>query len=296
MSLKAYRKDMKLGEGTYGCVFHATYLPTNEQVVLKLVRMEQEEDGIPPSSVREVCILKSLNHPNILKLREVICEDMKITMACEFMEKDLKNFLVKPRMSPDLLRSYAFQLLCGTKYLHRIGIVHRDIKPENILINKHGFLKLGDFGSAAYCFHPIPYELDEVKTPWYLAPEILINAPVHGTEIDIWSAGCVIAEMARGNLFMGDSKVDQIIKITEVLGFPLEEEYPDFYRFKCSNIPIADKEKPDFKQFFKNVDPLLVDLLSKMLQMNPEKRINAEEALEHPYFEKITPSLKHMCM
>nr|pir probable protein kinase (EC 2.7.1.37) cdc2/cdc28-related - Trichomonas vaginalis [Trichomonas vaginalis] len=276
MDLSAYHKDMKLGEGTYGSVFRATHIPTDQPVVLKLVRMDLEEDGIPPSSVREVCILKSLNHPNILHFREVICKDSKIIMVCEFMDMDLKNFLSKRRMNPDLLRSYAFQLLCGTYYLHRIGIVHRDIKPENILIDRNGLLKLGDFGTAAYCFHPIPYDIEEIKTPWYLAPEILINAPAHGTEIDIWSIGCVIAEMARGNLFMGDSQVDQLIKITEVLGIPSEEDYPDFYKYKINNMPCMKKEKPDFNSFFPGVDPELVDLISKMLQMNPEHRINAQ--------------------
>lgn len=178
MSLSNYEKHQKLGEGTYGAVFRAVNTKTQETVALKLVRMDQEDDGIPANSLREISLLRTMNHVNIIRLQEVYCEDGRLTMVLDYMDKDLRRYLDRQKSRPTndkLICSYSFQLLCGVYYLHRNGIIHKDIKPENLLIDRLGFLKIGDFGNARVCLRPFQSFEGNESFLWYYAPELLFS-------------------------------------------------------------------------------------------------------------------------
>ena len=293
MSLNDYRKEQKLGEGTYSTSFRATHIPTGETVIMKQYRIDQEEDGIPASSIRELSILSRIQHINFVTLRDIIYDNEKITMIQEQLEMNIREYLArkKNKIDPRLLRSYALQLINAVLYLHKMGITHRDLKPDTIFIDRKGHIKLINLRSAITSFHYIENSFEQMKTHWYAAPERLMDSPFYSRAVDIWSAGCIIAEMACGNqpLFMGDSPVDQLVKICTVIGTPSKEEYPSFYEFQeeaiLKNYP--KDTPPTIDEQFKNLDPQLADLLKKMLVINPEKRITAFDAINHPYFDSL---------
>ena len=299
MSFSNYTKAQKLGEGTYGAVFRAINNTTNEEVALKLVRMDQEDDGIPATSLREISILQSTGHNNIIHLEEIICEEGRVTMVFEFMQKDLGKYLssLKKPMGFELIRSYSFQLLCGVYYLHKNGIIHRDIKPINLLINRSGMLKIGDFGCARICHRPFASFDAFDGILWYYAPETLLHEYPYDLAIDIWSCGCVIAEMAkREPLFKGDSQIDQINQIISLLGMPTNDSWPEFFNYISKDFPFPNNCKNRLDEIFQGMDPLLIDLISKLLEMNPRKRLTAEEAVHHPFFDTIPEPLKELCL
>ncbi|KAK8885271.1 hypothetical protein M9Y10_040717 [Tritrichomonas musculus] len=301
MSDFIYEKAQKLGEGTYGAVFRANNTKTKEVVALKLVRMDQEDDGIPANSLREISLLRSMNHVNIIHLQEVSCEDGRITMVLDYMDRDLRIYLDRQKnkpTNPKLICSYSFQLLCGIYYLHRNGIIHKDIKPENLLIDKVGYLKIGDFGNARICHRPFQSFEGNESFVWYFAPELLFAKHPFDFPVDIWSCGCTIAEMVRKEpLFNGDSNIDQLIQIIRLLGLPSEESWPGFKEYLPADFPIPQEETPDFSKFFpEDTDPDLLDLLSGLLQMNPKKRLTAEQAVHHKFFDNIPQNLKDICL
>jgi serine/threonine protein kinase len=298
-SLSAYTVIEKLGEGTYGEVFKARHNETNEMVVLKRIHIDYHDDGVPVETIREVSILKDVQHVNIVTLLDVLPSESRITLVLEQMDRDLQYFIRTTRnpINPALLRSYAFQLLCGVAYLHSNRIVHRDIKPDNILINRKGLLKLTDFGLARYYSLPITPLTPSVTTLWYRAPEDLFDAGNYGLAIDVWSAACVIAEMARGRpLFPGDSPIDQTGQILRVLGPPREGDWPSWPGLKPLCQTMRTIESHSFDSVFEGTDPILVDLLRKMLVVNPAARITAIDALSHPYFDTVPPGIVEMCM
>lgn len=298
--LSSYEKVQKLGEGTYGAVFRAIHRETKETVALKLVRMDQEDDGIPGNSLREISILQSVEHPNIIAMREVICEEGHINLVFEFMDRDLRNYLERMKakpISPGLIQSYSFQLLCGIYYLHKNRILHRDIRPGNLLIDRSGFLKIGDFGSARICHRPFySYEGNDTLMS-YNSPELLFSDYPVDFAIDLWSAGCTIAEMIRKcPLFNGDSQIDQLNQIIKIIGMPNEESWPEFKSHLSVDI-VPQANSPPFASYFPDdVDPNLLDLLSKLLTLNPRQRITAEEAVHHKFFDTVPQGLIDICL
>lgn len=298
-SLSQYRKVEKLGEGTYGEVYVGMDIATNDIVAIKQIRLAHQADGISSGDLREVTLLKATNHINIIKMREAIIQDGRVVLILEFMDTNLRSYLNKWRLRPlngDLVKSYAYQILCGCAYLHSNRIIHRDLKPENILINKCGILKVSDFGLARIFSIPITPLTPHTGSTWYSAPEMLMGTDAYGVEVDVWSAGCVIAEMARGiPLFPGDSDIDQIAHIFQAQGTPTEEEWPDWSPAGSAFRSLPIYEKRDFGAYLNVQDECLTDLLCKLLALNPEHRITAVDALSHPYFASIPESLK-MCI
>lgn len=299
MALSNYVKKDKLGEGTYGVVYKAVDKRTNETVALKKILLEQEEEGIPATSIREISILKDLKHTNVVGLKEVINSRGKLVMVLEYLDMDLKKYLEVQQspISPMLIKSYTYQILAGLCYCHCQRIIHRDMKPQNLLLNRQGLIKIADFGLARAFTIPLRSYTHEVVTLWYRAPEILLGSSYYSVGIDVWSVGCIMAEMFRKSpLFQGDSEPDQIYAIFEVLGTPNDEIWPEF-----SSLPeykegrFKQWPKRSLAEFVTGADPLALDLIEKMLVYDPAKRISAKDALSHPYFDDLSATVKDAC-
>lgn len=293
--LSAYRKVGKLGEGTYGKVYLAQDNRTSEYVALKKMTLQSEDEGIPSTAIREISLLKELsNHPNIVKLKEVLYLKSKLYLIFEYLDRDLKQYLDSVEaMDPMLIKSYMYQMLKGTLFCHTHRILHRDLKPQNLLIDKKGRLKLADFGLSRTFNIPIRQYTHEVVTLWYRAPEILLGQQRYSTPVDIWSAGCIFAEMvSKSPLFPGDSEIDQIFRIFRTLGTPNESTWPGVTKLPEYQSSFPQHTRQPFAKLFPNLEPEGVDLMESMLQYEPEKRISATSALNHPYFDNLPQSLK----
>jgi serine/threonine protein kinase len=289
-SLDRYLKMEKVGEGTYGVVYKAKDLVTGDIVALKKIRLDAEDEGVPSTAIREISLLKELAHPNIVRLVNVLLIENKLYLVFEFLDKDLRKYsdIVKKNMHKMLIKSYLYQLLKGIYFCHQHRVLHRDLKPQNLLIDRKGNLKIGDFGLARAVGIPIRTYTHEVVTLWYRAPEILLGGRQYSTPVDVWSIGCIFAEMVTCSpLFPGDSEIDQLFKIFRCLGTPNEEIWPGVSSFK--------DYKPTFPQWTGNhlakqvpgIEPLGLDLLKRMLVYEPSKRISAREALQHEYFKDL---------
>lgn len=298
MALANYVKKDKLGEGTYGVVYKAVDKRTNETVALKKILLEGEEEGIPATSLREISILKDLKHPNIVELKEVINSRGKLVMVLEYLDMDLKRYLETNHnpLSPMLIKSYTYQILAGLCHCHCQRIIHRDMKPQNLLLNRSGLIKLADFGLARAFTIPLREYTHEVVTLWYRAPEILLGSNYYSVGIDIWSVGCIVAEMfTRTPLFQGDSELDQIYSIFEILGTPTNEIWPEFTDLPEYKDTFRKWPKKNLADVVKGADPRAIDLIEKMLTYDPARRITAKEALSHPYFDDLPQTVKEAC-
>ena len=206
-------------------------------VALKKIRLEQEDEGVPSTAIREISLLKEMRHENIVRLFNIVHVDgKKLYLVFEFLELDLKKYMEslsvedggrgKPLpdgsseylatlgLGPDVVRKFLWQMCQGIRYCHMRRVLHRDLKPQNLLIDRDGNLKLADFGLARAFGVPLRTYTHEVVTLWYRAPEILLGGRQYSTGVDMWSIGCIFAEMVtRRPLFPGDSEIDQIFKI-----------------------------------------------------------------------------------
>jgi serine/threonine protein kinase len=288
--MEKYIKIDKLGEGTYGIVYKAKNKETGQIVALKRIRLDSEDEGVPCTAIREISLLKELKHPNIVSLFEVIHTERKLTLVFEFCDQDLKKYLDQHGgiISKPTMKSFLYQLLRGVAFCHEKRVLHRDLKPQNLLINRRGELKLADFGLARSSGIPVRSYSHEVVTLWYRPPDVLMGSRNYSTSIDIWSAGCIFAEMATGRpLFPGSNSSDQLLRIFKKLGTPTEETWPGV------------RQLPEFKDDFPifpvtplptlvpGLDELGYSLLEQMLQYNPNERISAEKAMRHEYFADV---------
>lgn len=291
-----YSKISKLGEGTYGVVYKAQNRETGEVVALKRIRLDSEDEGVPCTAIREISLLKELKHANIVRLYDVLHTEKKLTLVFEYCEQDLKKYLDScgGEVSPMQVKSFLFQLLRGVAFCHEHRVLHRDLKPQNLLINKRGELKLADFGLARAFGIPVRSYSHEVVTLWYRAPDVLLGSRRYSTSIDIWSAGCIFAEMAQGGrpLFPGSAAQDQLIRIFKLLGTPNEStwfgvtELPEWNKYE---FPIYPPQP--IGNTVTNLDAMGLQLLQSMLQYTPDLRISAEEAMRHPYFNDLQPRM-----
>ncbi|XP_037802398.1 cyclin-dependent kinase 2-like isoform X1 [Penaeus monodon] len=294
MSVQNYEKIEKIGEGTYGVVYKAQDRASKRIVALKKIRLENEADGVPSTALREIALLKELDHDNIVRLLDVVYGDHKLYMVFEYLNQDLKKLFDESRggLPLDLVRSYMQQLLRGIAFCHANRILHRDLKPQNLLIDARGSIKLADFGLArAFCL-PLRVYTHEVVTLWYRAPEILLGAKNYCTAVDMWSLGAIFAEMlTRKALFPGDSEIDQLFRIFRTLGTPGEEDWPG-----VTQLPDYKSSFPrwevDAESSIAQLVPLLNEegrcLLLAMLKYDPRQRITAKSALYHPFFEPLS--------
>ena len=244
---------------------------------------------IPPTALREISLLKELHHQNIVELKEVINGQGKLTLVFEYLDTDLKCYLetLKAPLAPLILKSYSYQILAGLAYCHCHRIIHRDVKASNLLLNKYGAVKLCDFGLARTISYPMRVYTHEIVTLWYRPPEVLLGNKRTGysTSVDLWSAGCVMAEMVtKKPLFHGDSEIDQLFSIFKLLGTPTEETWPGFTQLKGYQPSFPSFQPQDLGSILNIKDENLIDLLKQLLEINPSKRISAMRALQHPFF------------
>ncbi|XP_033097118.1 cyclin-dependent kinase 1-like [Anneissia japonica] len=287
-----YLKIEKIGEGTYGVVYKGRHKESGMIVALKKIRLESEEEGVPSTAIREISLLKELVHPNIVTLQDILMQECKLYLVFEFLTMDLKKYMDSLKgslMEPDLVRSYLLQILEGIVFCHSRRILHRDLKPQNLLIDNKGTIKLADFGLARAFGIPVRVYTHEVVTLWYRAPEVLLGSARYSTPVDVWSIGCIFAEMAtKRPLFHGDSEIDQIFRIFRTLGTPKEDTWAG-----VTSLPDYKKNFPDWKTnnlkstLSKHLDNPGLDLLEKMLIYNPAKRISAKAALKHAYLSDL---------
>ena len=297
-----YEKLSKLGEGTYGAVFKGRDRRTGQEVAIKCIKLEQEEEGIPPTSIREISILKELNHPNIVKLIEVINSQGELTLVFEYLHYDMRKFLdrrskQRSPLPPMIVKSYAYQIIAGLCYCHCHRIIHRDMKPQNLLMDESGkFVKICDFGLARAFTVPLRDYTHEVVTLWYRAPEILLGSKFYSLPIDIWSTGCIIAEMITMHpLFPGDAEIDQLFKIFKVLGTPTEENFPDVTQLPAYSATFPKWTPKNLADVIPGAEPLALDLIAQMLRYDPAARISAKAALDHPWFSDLPEQAKAAC-
>lgn len=285
-----------VGSGTYGKVFKGTHVYTKNLVALKRIRMEGERDGFPVTAMREVKLLQSLKHANIVELHEVMIEKNECYMVFEYLSHDLTGLLNHPTYKLDAAQKkhLAMQLFEGLDYLHKRGVLHRDIKAANILVSSDGILKLADFGLAR--FYAKRHQLDytnRVITIWYRSPELLLGETRYGAAVDIWSAACVMVEIfTRHAIFPGDGgEISQLEKIYNILGTPNRKEWPGLADTPWFELLRPNYRKPNVfaDKYRERVPAAAFDLLAEMFQYDPIKRPSAADVLEHPYFTTEQP-------
>jgi len=282
----------KLGEGTYGKVYKAVSNQTGEFFALKKIRILYEEDGVPGTAIREVSLLKGCDHPNVIKLHEVFSNPSALYLVFEFLDMDLRVFLKRHGAFREthMLQSAACQCFRGVEYCHGHRILHRDLKPQNVLIDvATNRLKLADFGLARAFSVPLKAYTHEVVTLWYRAPEILLGQMKYANPIDIWSLGCIVAEMATAQaLFPGDSEIDTIFKIFRVLGSPTEEVWPGVSQLRDFKQGFPKWRDTNFAEVRAGGGPSLgetgIEVLKACLQYNPVNRPSARRLLQHSFF------------
>ncbi|KAI8898385.1 negative regulator of the PHO system [Globomyces pollinis-pini] len=288
-----YLKLEQVGQGTYGKVFKGQSKMNNQMVALKELQLDSEE-GTPSSAIREISLMKELRHPNIVALMDVLQTPETLTMVFEFMDQDLKKFMDAQGgpLSPEWIENFMFQLVNAIGFCHENRILHRDLKPQNLLINSRYELKLGDFGLARAYGIPLDTFSSEVVTLWYRPPDVLLGSRNYTTSIDIWSVGCIMGEMALGRpLFPGKTNEDQLLRIFKTMGTPNEQIWPGV------STHTGWKQFEIFPQrhigsYISMLGDSASDLLSKFLQYAPESRIDARNAIKHPYFHNHIARLK----
>ncbi|KAI7219906.1 Pkinase-domain-containing protein [Hortaea werneckii] len=299
-----YRKtgnESVVGSGTYGKVYKGIHVYTGRKVALKKIRMEGERDGFPVTATREIKLLQSLNHNNVVALQEVMVERNDCFMVFEYLSHDLTGLLNHPTftLTPAHKKDLARQMFEGLDYLHRRGVLHRDIKAANILISKTGTLKFADFGLARFYEKRRKQDYtNRVITIWYRSPELLLGETQYGPAVDIWSAACVLVEIfTRHAIFPGDGgEINQLDKIYAVLGTPSRSEWPGITELMwyellrpTQRIPSTFKEK-----YADRVSPEAFELLQAMFLFDPASRPTAADVLEHPYFTHEEPQAQRL--
>ncbi|CAD8056229.1 unnamed protein product [Paramecium sonneborni] len=287
--LQRYEILTKIGKGAYGIVWKAKDNKSQKIVALKKVFDAFTNPTDAQRTYREVCLLKQLNHPNIVKLIDTYpAENLNdLYMVFEYIETDLHVAIRAKILQPPHRRYIIYQILKALKYIHSSGIIHRDLKPANILLNSECQIKLADFGLARMS-QTLEDDIltDYVATRWFRAPEILLRSKSYSTGVDMWAIGCMMCEMILGKaIFQGTSTINQIEKIIEVLGFPSQD---DLYTLGGQK-QLFDKFSKNYQsnlQTYLNCNFDEYNLISKLLMYDPNSRLNANEALKHPYFKE----------
>ena len=280
-----FKKCDKVGSGTYGEVYKGINTKTKETIAIKKIKIDLENEGIPSTALREITILRELTHPNIVQLKDVVCDNNKLYLLFEFVDYDLRKYLEDledNNLEEDKIKSLLYQILDAVAYCHSKKIIHRDLKPQNILLDKNEVIKIADFGLARAFSIPIRPYTKEVLTLWYRAPELLLGINEYSTPVDIWSIGCIFAELIlKKPFFKGDYEIEQIYKIFSILGTPHNDIWPEVSSLPNYQLEFPQFNKINLRNIFTKLDDNGIDLLSSMLKYDPNQRITAKEALLH---------------
>ncbi|KAL1214253.1 putative serine/threonine-protein kinase [Cardamine amara subsp. amara] len=286
----SFEKLEKIGQGTYSCVYKARDLETNQLVALKKVRFANMDPESVRFMAREIIILRRLDHPNVMKLEGLITSRVSGSMYLifEYMEHDLAGLASTPgvNFSEAQIKCYMKQLLHGLEHCHSRGVLHRDIKGSNLLLDHNNNLKIGDFGLANfYQGHQRQPLTSRVVTLWYRPPELLLGSTDYGVTVDMWSTGCILAELFTGKPIMpGRTEVEQLHKIFKLCGSPSEEYW------KRSKLPHATIFKPQqpykrcIAETFKSLPSSALSLVEALLAVEPDARGTTDSALQSEFF------------
>ena len=296
-SVEEFQCLNRIEEGTYGVVYRAKDKRSDEVVALKRLKMEKEKEGFPITSLREINTLLKGQHPNIVTVREIVVGSNmdKIFIVMDYVEHDLKSLIEtmkhkKQVFLPGEVKCLIQQLIKAVAHLHDNWILHRDLKTSNLLLSHKGILKVGDFGLAREYGSPLKEYTSIVVTLWYRAPELLLGCKEYSCHIDVWSVGCIFAELlAMTALFPGKSEVDQLNRIFKDLGTPNERVWPGYdqlplvKKMTFTDYPVSQLRK----KFATLTSELGLSLLQGLLTYDPKQRLTAEMALKHSYFKEM---------
>ncbi|KAH9004276.1 Pkinase-domain-containing protein [Lactarius hatsudake] len=299
-SVYAYERLNSIEEGSYGVVFRAREKQTGDIVALKKLKLDEEKHGFPITALREINALMSCRHDNVVGIREVVVGETltQVFIVMDFIEHDLKTLLTlmpSPFLQSEI-KTLMLQLLSAVSHCHSNWILHRDLKTSNLLMNNRGTIKVADFGLARRYGDPVGVGgmTQLVVTLWYRAPEILLGAKTYSTAVDMWSVGCIFAElMLKEPLFQAKAEIELLSMIFKLLGSPTNDSWPEYSTLPLAkSITLPSPQPHQFRQKFPFLTIAGIDLLSSLLTYDPERRISADEALQHPYFSE-TPAPKH---
>eukprot|EP01091_Cochliopodium_minus_P020649 TRINITY_DN9094_c0_g1_i1.p1 TRINITY_DN9094_c0_g1~~TRINITY_DN9094_c0_g1_i1.p1 ORF type:complete len:361 (-),score=100.45 TRINITY_DN9094_c0_g1_i1:19-1101(-) len=292
-SVDNYEKLNRIDEGTYGVVYRAKDKQNKDIVALKKLKLvDQGKKGFPLTSLREIKILQSIEHPNIINVKEVAVSPTKLDffIVMDFVEHELKDLMEKNEkpFSPSEVKCLMLQLLDATEFMHDNCIIHRDLKTSNLLYTNNGVLKVADFGLARLYGEQSKEYSPLVVTLWYRAPELLLGTKTYTVAVDMWSVGCIFAEFISSKpLFPGDGEIQQVDKIFNLLGTPNSKIWPAFNDLPhIKNIKLKTQPYNNLKKVFPDITDKNFDLLNRFLTYDPSKRISASLALKHQYFEE----------
>lgn len=290
-SLSDYKILEMIGDGSFGKVYKAIEISTQKIVAMKKVRMQHSGEGISVSTLREIKILKMLDHPNILKLLDIAIkrygQSTHIYLVLEFMQHDLAGLLENSAVTftHSQIKLYIRQLLQAIEYLHENHVIHRDIKSSNILINNDGRLVLGDWGMSKVVQEGNVLT-NNVITLYYRPPEIILGDTSYNQSVDMWSFGCILGEMFYGKpILSGKDPFDQMDRIYRLCGSPTDfdmHKYPRYHELGANR-----KHKRKLTESFHRFPSDVVDLIDKCLVLDPSKRLTAKMALQHDYFKNL---------
>jgi len=282
-----------VGEGAYGVVLKCRNKETGEVVAIKKFKESEDDESVKKSTLREVKILRMLKNDNVVHLKEAFRRKGKLYLVLEYVEKNLLEVLEQRSngLDPEDVRSYIYQLCQAIDYCHKNKIIHRDIKPENLLVNTDKSLKICDFGFARILAPKNENLTDYVATRWYRAPELVLSSTEYSYPVDIWAIGCILGELTDGQpLFPGESEIDQLFVIQKVMG-PLTADQMEMFqknpRFIGIKFPDVSKPETLEKKYLGKLSKKALAFMKACLKMDPAQRINATEALQHPYFDGL---------
>jgi len=290
-----YEKMEKLGEGSYGVVYKARGKDSGELVAIKKIKCDCSDEGISASTLREISMLKQLNHECIVLLKHAGFHDNHMLLIFEYIEQDLAQYLrpLTSHLPSKTIKRLMFQLVQGINHCHKHRVFHRDLKPANLLIGPGDILKIADFGLGMTHGIPVQHLSDpnEVVTLYYRAPELLLGTLKYTGAIDMWSVGCIFAEVHTANLlFDGEMEWEQLIEIFQKLGTPDDDKWPGVSKLPYFHPAFPRWRKTPFNEIIEpNVggNHLCWDFLEKALEYWPLRRMTAAQAVEHPFFDSI---------
>jgi len=296
-----------IGKGAYGEVYKSKEIETSAIVAMKKILMKNQKNGFPSNAIREIRLLKSLDHRNIIRLRNVITcgEKRDVYLVFDYCPFDLKGLIYRnasdtSSLSLKQIKCYMRQMILGIFYCHHRYIIHRDIKPDNILINIYNEVKIADFGLARI-FYPKPEDKNPESEPWnvitlhYRPPELLLGAKEYGPEIDVWSLACTFYEMITSKILFrpkNNKEEDQLIAIFEIMGIPTNYSWPDhhklqFYKPEMFSSQRVVRKADSLEDHLLKTLPTefhdSISLFQKMLEFDPKKRCTSKEVFLHPF-------------